>query len=604
VVDESGTVENDRQPPTRSRLPIVVTAVVIAFVLIGGGALVAVGLSTFGGADPAERLPASAVFYVDINLRPGDESTVVLSDLLDGFGPDGFSAHLERDLDNLLDLLGVEDVEPGDVTRWIGTRGAVAIYNDRGSGDDDVLALAIASRNDRLARQTLAAIWNASSEEFGYVVDDGIVVLAIAGRDPQQRADEIVAAGRLASMAEHEPFRAGLERLGGDRYFATGWVDIAADGIAVDSDLAIPPGVDFLDVRTILGADSIVFGAQVIHGGLEVSFTTGERDGGFGQSDWLARLREVDAAQAALMVTLPDDLGQFRDDLIEFVDNTYNAPLPLLDEYERGRWDYDLALSDDELDEYNDLNRRLAVGTLGEDDPDFDRLVELDDAYWKFGLQSDWDHAAEMGWTMSHMSIKALSRDEYYELLRIDAERGTPSVTDADEDWYFKAIRRLYAFGLESDYEGYEPDVNNDEVADLLLDYLSGLRITATVGDVLDESQLGLAAEVADGRADRLHQLPRPVLHDLFDLLETAPRFEDSRVVFSELDGADGTLAEHPRFADAFAGMPTEAVLVLFVDVQSINDSQSGPEPDVDDFSVISMVYGTDGIGMLRVLID
>lgn len=616
MVDESGTGEHEPRDGrgVRARLSIIVVAVVVASALIGGGALIAASLSMLRSVDPAERLPASAAFYVDINLHPGDDSTAMVSDVLNGLGLDGFSADLEDGIDDLLGLIGVEDVEPRDLARWIGTRGAVAVYDDGASGDDDgVLALAIASRNDRLARKTLAAISDATTEGFGYVVDDGMAVLTIGNRHPQARADEIVAAGRAAPMAEHEPFRAGLERFGGD-YFATAWIDMQQastftddlpdDEISMSPDLVLPGNAEFVDISTVMGTDPVVIGVTARPGVIEAHFTAGHRDGGPGRPDWLDRLSEAAAAEVALTVTLSDDLGEPGEGLTQWVGDLYNAPLPFLDEYERGMWDYDLALSDDELEEYRNLDRQWATGTLPEDDPDFDRLVDLEDAYWTYGLQNEYDHAVEMGWLESYFSVRALSRDEYYELLRIEFELDTPGVNEIDEDWYYKAIRRLYAYGVESDYEWYEPDVDAEQVADQLLDYLSGITITAVANDLNGDSGLGLAAEVADGRADRLHQLPRPFLHDLFEFLEASPRFDGSRVVFSELDGAEGVLSDHPRFAEAFDGMPNEAVLAMFIDVRAINADDVVEGDGHDDISVMSLVYGTDGTGMLRVLID
>lgn len=89
----------------------------------------------------------------------------------------------------------------------------------------------------------------------------------------------------------------------------------------------------------------------------------------------------------------------------------------------------------------------------------------------------------------------------------------------------------------------------------------------------------------------------------MFDALEASPRFDDSRVVFTELDHIDGTLADHPRFADAFDNMPAEAVMALFVDLGGFSDGEPAPGND-PDFSVFSMVYGTDGTGTIRLLVD
>jgi hypothetical protein len=602
------------QPPgvIGRSLPILIAAAVGALVLIGISAYVAARLWS-PGADPAERLPDSAIFYADVDLYPGSGGSAMVGHLLNQLGLDEGADVWESDIADLLAFLGADDIDPADVTRWIGARGAIAVYNDVGAGNDAAtVAVAIASRNDHAARDNLAAILDVSTEEFGYVVDDGLVVLTIADRDPQARAEEIAAAGRAAPMAGHESFQSGLERLGGD-YSATVWIDtpealafdlggMAEDDVRTDADLGIPRGADFLDFSTVFGTDPIVIGVQAINGGVEAHFLAEERDSTSGRTDWLDRLGEVASAEIVVVLTLPDDLGEPSAELVQFLDDIYNSPLPFLDDYERGMWDYGLALSDDELDEYNDLNRQLAMGALTEDDPDFDRLIELEDAYWTFGLQSKYDQAARRGSLESYFSIPALNDDEYYELLRIESQWDTFAVNFSDKQWYDRASRRLYAYGVERDYPWYEPDVDTKDVAALLLDYLSGITITATVDDLFGEPRVGLAAEVADGRADRLYRLPRRVRQDLFDFLAAEPRFDDARVVFGELSDADRTLSDHPQFADAFDGTPTEAVLAMFIDLRAINAGASDHGDEPDDFSVVSLVYGTDGTGVIRLL--
>lgn len=606
------------QPPgdSRRRLPILLAVAVVAIALVGTAAFVAARFWLSSNADPAERLPESAIFYADINLldvNADEDAAAMVRRLLNQFGLEDSSADLETDVSDLLAALGVEGIDPADVTRWIGARAAIAVYNDTDSAVDDVIvAVALASRNDGAARENLAAIQVASTETFGYVVDDGLAVLAFADRDPQARLEAIVAAGPAAPIAELEPFRSGLEELGGD-YFATAWIDIpdesalgfddiAEDNIPLNADHMLPKGAELLDISTVTGTNPIVMGLQAIDGGLEAHFVAGASDGLAGRSDWLDTIGELASAQVAMTVTLPADLGEPSDKLIQFIDDIYNGPLPNLDEHERGKWDYDLALSNDELEEYKELERRAATGELTQDDPDFERLVELDDTYWTFGLQEDYDQAAESGWLESYFSTRALNHDEYYGLLQIELEWDTPAVTDVDREWYYKAIRRLYAYGVHSDYAWYEPDVDAEDVAGQFFDYLSGISITAAADDIFGKLDLGLAAEVAEGQAVRLHRLPRQLLHDLFEVLEAEPRFDDSRVVFKELDTSDGTLSDHPRFADAFDDMPTEAALALFIDVQEINASAPRPGNGVDAIDVVSLVYGTSGNGVLRVL--
>lgn len=147
---------------TRLRL-LLVAAVVAALALVGVGAYAIANLPVPRGADPAERLPDSAIFYLDVNLYPGDSTEAKVLRALNSLGLVDSSADPQGDIAALLTTLGVENVQAADVIRWIGSRAAVAVYDPSGSADDDVtVAFATASRNDRAARETLADIWDAT----------------------------------------------------------------------------------------------------------------------------------------------------------------------------------------------------------------------------------------------------------------------------------------------------------------------------------------------------------------------------------------------------------------------------------------------------------
>ena len=136
------------------------------------------------------------------------------------------------------------------------------------------------------------------------------------------------------------------------------------------------------------------------------------------------------------------------------------------------------------------------------------------------------------------------------------------------------------------------------------LTLISGATFTMTLTDLFTEPEFGVSATLADGPADRILDLSIPDLDLLVDELGDDLVFDGDTVTFGEVQGTGETLAEHPRFDEAFAGGPDEASMVLFVDVEALNSSAPEPEEWLEPVSVLSMVQDTSGSGLIRILID
>lgn len=604
MVDETGIDAGPDDATRSSRVPILIGVGVLALVLVAGAAVAAVRLLLPSSVNPAERLPDSAVFYAEVNLDPRSQTANLLR-LLERFDAVDDVSDAETAVADLLEELDLGDVDPDDITGWLGTRWAVAAWAD-GSAEQFTLAVALASRDDDAARQGLAEIVEATPEEFGYVVEDGLAVLTFADADPQDRLEQLLADGRTASLADSTSFQSALESLGGDQ-LAVMWINLAEVTTITDDFIAAAGAPGDIDVGALYGfydAESAVLGIQATDAGLELRYHSGGALEDFtGRPDWLAELGDLRLSQVAGMLNLPDNLDELTEPIFAgFEDLSFTEAL---DELSTGVWDYELALTDPELDEYDELYTRWEFGTLAETDPDFDRLVELDERYWTFGLQGDYDEWIASGrtdeeWLLEH----ALTDEEYGELLELEALFITEELTDELAERYFELDTRLYAFGLASGFGLEEIPFDPFEVIQEIYALASGATFTIALGDLFGEPEYGLAIELASGPADQVLDLPVPGMDELVTELGDELVFDGNTMVLGDLAGSGETLADHPRFGDAFADAPEQAIFAVFVDVAALYTSAEDPDEWFEPIQVVSMVQGTDGSGVLRVLID
>ena len=592
--------------PRKRRLPLLIGVAVLALVVIGGAAFAAARLWTSPSVNPAERLPSDAIFYADVNLDPGRGQTSQLLKLLDKFDGLDDATDIDAVLTDVLDELDLDGIEPDDLNSWLGTRAAVGVWLDP-ANEDMTVALALASRNDNAAKDALADILDASDEEFGYVVDDGLAVLAFTPEgDSQDRADELIKDGLATPLAEDANYQADLEWLADDQ-LAVMWINFAEFAAMADEMMAANPMPNTFELEELYGVydmESAVVGVQATDAGLEVRFRTDGETGTMpDQSDWLDRMSELRSSEVAAVMSLPEDLSEFTQPVVDALDGMFNAPLPGLDEYVRNQWDYELALTDEEVGEHAGLVAQWDAGRLEEGDPDFDRLVELDDRIWAHGVRSEYDAWIDSGNTDEEWRFEySLTDEEYFEFLEL--EPLFDELEGETLDRFYELDIRLWSFGVERDHEPEEAAIDVVAVVEEFYDLMSGARFTVALSDLFTEPDVGVSATLSNGPADRILDLPIPDLDVLLEELGDELVFDGDTVTLGEVTGTDETLAEHPRFDDAFAGMPDEAAMALFVDVQALNSSAPEPEDWLEPVSVISMVQDTTGSGVIRILID
>jgi hypothetical protein len=311
------------------------------------------------------------------------------------------------------------------------------------------------------------------------------------------------------------------------------------------------------------------------------------------------------SSQVAAIMSLPDDLSELTQPVIDAMEGTFNSPLPGLDDYVRNQWEYELALTDEEFAEHAGLVSQWEAGELDEDDPEFDRLVELDDKLWSFGVRSEYDAWIDSGNSDEQWrSVNALADEEYYEFLELEPLFNADELEGDELDRFYELDYRLYSFGVVRDHAPAEPEIDVATIVEEVYELISGATFTMTLGELFTEPEFGVSVTLADGPADRILDLSIPDLDLLVEELGDDLVFDGDTVTFGEVQATDETLAEHPRFDEAFAGGPDQASMVLFVDVQALNSSAPEPEEWLEPVSVVSMVQDTSGSGLIRILID
>jgi hypothetical protein len=210
----------------KSRRGVVVAAVAVGTVLLGGAGFAAASYLSGGGTQPEDVLPGDALAFVKVDLDPSAGQKVALMSLLEKF-PDvdteGDGDIRDQLLQPLLDLSGNELDYAADVEPWLGDRLAVAAVpaEDAEAGVAPVVALAVTDEGRMAEALTRAQ----DGADFGFAVRDDFVLIT----DTQARADRLAATEQ--TLADDADFAGDRDALGGDQV-AVAWADLpAAQGI-------------------------------------------------------------------------------------------------------------------------------------------------------------------------------------------------------------------------------------------------------------------------------------------------------------------------------------------------------------------------------------
>lgn len=620
------------------RVALIVGAVVLTVVVLGGGAFAVIRMLGLSSVDPAERLPDSVAVYFEVNLDPSFDQTPKLFDIIDTFG--GFD-EVGDDVEDFEDLieealldLDVDFLEPSELTSWVGTRAALA----GGVTADDQFygVLALASRNDEAAESAMVKIVAEIDKELdaelgaevGYVVDDGLVTVVLTDADAQVLAETLVADGRASPLAETDHFSAATEMFDGDQLLLA-WYDLERYGEAIDDlvaqfeDELAAEGVAPFDVGAFdqAGGTWMALGAAATDNGIDIRYHS---DGSVVESEiapgWRDELAGLPMSQAAGVINLPKGIEDGVTAQLDLIDAELEelssvlsgGALPNLEFYTRGQWNYDQALTDEEFAEWETLLAQWEAGELAEGDGDFDRLVELDDRFYGHGTKAEYDEWVAGGGESAEqwMFEQALTQQEYLEMDEYDTLARNDELPASDEERYYELYLRLYRYGLVSDYEFYEGGqqeaVDVRAMVEEIAELVSGAGVVFALEDAYaDEPAGAISVTLDEGPADRIFQLPESgeYARELAAELGDALALEGPTITIGEFAAGDETLAEHPEFEAAFDGAPDDALWAVFVDVAALNDGAPEPEEWLEPVRAVSWVNGNQS-GLIRILID
>ena len=193
-----------------------------------------VGRLSGGGAHPADRLPATAMAYVEVDLDPSAGQKVGAVRFLRKFPQLRGKFAEDRDLRrSLWDVLVSDEKDLAkldysrDIKPWLGSRVGFAVLPPAAGAqlDDKSVVAAVQVRDEAKARDGLHKLNQAdpSDEDAAFAFLDGYAILAT----DQATADRAVAAARQGSLAGNDRFAGDLDNLG-ERGVSSGWVDLEA----------------------------------------------------------------------------------------------------------------------------------------------------------------------------------------------------------------------------------------------------------------------------------------------------------------------------------------------------------------------------------------
>ncbi len=213
-----------------------VAGVAAAAVLVAsGGAYVAYGALSGGGARPTDVLPAKTLGVLQVDLDPSAGQKLELYRLLRKFPHTAGLQDTDKDFGGwLVRRLSESGSGEGldfatDVQPWLGKRFAIAVVpggggasaSGSGGSGSPVQPLVVLQETDEKAAAAALDKLKETSPDLGYAFMNGFVVVS-----PESKtvAAESVAAAAKASLTADPHFSADVDAIGSDQV-VTGWVD-------------------------------------------------------------------------------------------------------------------------------------------------------------------------------------------------------------------------------------------------------------------------------------------------------------------------------------------------------------------------------------------
>ncbi|UBU15204.1 DUF3352 domain-containing protein [Nonomuraea gerenzanensis] len=218
---------------------IIAVAAALAVILLGGGAVWAVGAFGGGGTQPNDVLPANSIAYARLDLDPAANQKLALFQLAGKFTvtKDAFTGEDPRKA--LFDLINDQDSDSKldfakDVDPWLGSRlGVAAVPSGKEEPD---LAVAVQVKDQELAKAGLAKLMEGEKYGVAFREDYALLSTTQALADKYARSE-----GSLSDNPEFDEDMGAVGEQGVLSFWADmgGLVELAKKEIPADQQAAV-----------------------------------------------------------------------------------------------------------------------------------------------------------------------------------------------------------------------------------------------------------------------------------------------------------------------------------------------------------------------------
>ncbi|WP_150252748.1 hypothetical protein [Nocardiopsis deserti] len=216
----------------RSRGWLIPTAAGTALLLMGGTVWATVSLVSFGGPQPEEVLPGSALAFGRIDLSIDGSQAMELLQFVDRL-PDEVTAEMDEPDGDMTGLVAegfvaaFPEAQQSEVEEWIGQRVGFAMWPasgeaELGEGAGVAGAFALAVEDERLAQEELEQLSGDYDDLYFEVVDD----FALLTTSDAALADLHAQVDEHGPLADADTFSDDMADVPGGS-LAAGWADIA-----------------------------------------------------------------------------------------------------------------------------------------------------------------------------------------------------------------------------------------------------------------------------------------------------------------------------------------------------------------------------------------
>ncbi|MBV1848695.1 DUF3352 domain-containing protein [Catellatospora tritici] len=299
------------------RTPVLIAAVIAVVLLLGVGAYAVYRFAFGDGRHIEEALPGSAVMFASVDLDTGLEQQIRLLQLARHL-PEQTKGDADADqrdelLGQVLKGMGLDGVDVDrDLLSWAGRRVGLSVWQD---GKKPYALIAVTSTDSAAATAGLGRMRDAAHKaegSLGFVVRDGIALVALGTDDTQQAAEKAFAEAQrtpLSTATNYAQDRAWLE---GDQ-LAVFWADMGQFSKLMNDmfmgALSADPEFQATLPKTPEEHGRVILGVRATDSGLEARYRqTGADQPAPTRSDALARLGALPGdTRFGAVVQLPAD---------------------------------------------------------------------------------------------------------------------------------------------------------------------------------------------------------------------------------------------------------------------------------------------------------